>query len=387
MEEPHYELHNVTRDTLHSPRELTVIIPKCDDWLNGGEKQILNKCIGNGNNSHSNSRKRRWNSFEQPESPKKIKALTKERVSNTTAENSPTGLSKKMGSLSIEKISPPSVLEHFPHIRVVKSTKSLSRKYFAITGAFNASSKEKTLSVTAENPPTAELSKATTEKPSTPTVKPSSVRSSRTTNSQTFRKTPTIIEGHLSTPPVNGVSSTSILDQVPWIQQFSPLGIDELALDPAKVKEVCNWIDLSLHKSNYTQEGLKNHKLLFIHGPTGSVKTTAIKVIAKEKCIGVSEFEIESTVSQLNGRYTSVLGQLQEFITAHSDSLSKETKKMNMDTQIVLVDVNTCFCSPNAKDKFNELIEKWLRKRTAYWPLVLTYTDELIVSDYETATG
>ncbi|CAG8455862.1 18156_t:CDS:1 [Acaulospora morrowiae] len=359
------------RKTSVSSQEPTVILPNYEDWLKGGEKQILNKCASN---ILSNARKRHCDASEQPESPKKIKTPTKEKASCVFVENSPTGLSKKMEFLTIEKISI-SMSEHSPQNELSKIVTPSQRKYLAMSNSYDTSSKERILPAISENLPMAKLSRSMIEKPS---EHPSKVFFSRLMNSPVFEKTSINIEEEL--PIAN-------FDGVPWIQKFSPLSTDELALDQTKIKEVCNWIDRSLHGSNYTREGLKNHKLLVIHGPTGSVKTTAIKVIAKEKCVGVSEFEIESTVSQLNGRYISVVSQLQKFITTHSDCLSEEIKKRNMDAQIVLVDVNSCFCSPNSKDKFNDLIEKWLRKKTTYWPLVLTYTDEFIISDYETATG
>ncbi|CAG8533830.1 4916_t:CDS:2 [Diversispora eburnea] len=186
---------------------------------------------------------------------------------------------------------------------------------------------------------------------------------------------------------INQMVSNININQTPWIERFSPLNNQELALDQVKIKEIRNWLDRTLADTNYNNQGLKNHKLLIIHGPSGSVKTTAIKVIAKEQQVGVSEFGIESTVSYINDQYLSIMDQLQSFITWHSNNLSEETRKANFDEQIVLIDVNTCLVSPDSKDKFNSLIEKWLKKRTNYWPLVLTYTDEFLIIDYEKNPG
>ncbi|RHZ80330.1 hypothetical protein Glove_137g121 [Diversispora epigaea] len=369
--------------------ELTVVLPNLKDWMKGGDIKVLNKKTTTPTKTNaSSSKKRYFDRIETHGSPKKIKTPTKkgnELINNNIISVSSSSNTPNPFLVNEEYPIFPTFNEELSNRFIINeespisSSKTKTTRSLTLKHDVKGSRRERSF---LEDSPASKLSEHLKY---LSLQKQISNISNIEVSEITRRKDDNINKQNSSN--IDQVVSNININQTPWIERFSPLNNQELALDRVKIKEIRNWLDRTLADTNYNNQGLKNQKLLIIHGPSGSVKTTAIKVIAKEQQVGVSEFGIESTVSYINDKYLSIMDQLQSFITWHSNNLSEETRKSNFDEQIVLIDVNTCLISPDSKEKFNSLIEKWLKKRTNYWPLVLTYTDEFLTIDYEKNPG
>ena len=92
---------------------------------------------------------------------------------------------------------------------------------------------------------------------------------------QKFRKTS---EGG-RTPSISVVNE----DKRPWVVQFGPSSLDELAVHKRKVGDVRNWLETAYNG--------KRQKVLILKGAAGTAKTTTIEMLAKDMGINITEWK------------------------------------------------------------------------------------------------
>lgn len=79
--------------------------------------------------------------------------------------------------------------------------------------------------------------------------------------------------------------STSVTneDKRPWVVQFGPSNLDELAVHKRKVGDVRNWLDAAYNG--------KRQRVLVLKGAAGTAKTTTIELLAKDMGAQVKEWK------------------------------------------------------------------------------------------------
>ncbi|KAL1590776.1 hypothetical protein WHR41_00798 [Cladosporium halotolerans] len=93
--------------------------------------------------------------------------------------------------------------------------------------------------------------------------------------SQKFRKTS---DGQRAAP-ISIVNE----DKRPWVVQFGPTNLDELAVHKRKVADVRNWL-------NAAYSG-KRQRILLLKGAAGTAKTTTIELLAKDMDVEITEWK------------------------------------------------------------------------------------------------
>jgi cell cycle checkpoint protein len=72
-------------------------------------------------------------------------------------------------------------------------------------------------------------------------------------------------------------------DKRPWVVQFGPSNLDELAVHKRKVGDVRNWL-------NFAYNG-KRQRVLVLKGAAGTAKTTTVELLAKDMGVQVTEWK------------------------------------------------------------------------------------------------
>lgn len=81
------------------------------------------------------------------------------------------------------------------------------------------------------------------------------------------------------------VASISVVneDKRPWVVQFAPSNLDELAVHKRKVSDVRNWLEAAYNG--------KRQKILVLKGAAGTAKTTTIELLAKDMDVQITEWK------------------------------------------------------------------------------------------------
>jgi cell cycle checkpoint protein len=72
-------------------------------------------------------------------------------------------------------------------------------------------------------------------------------------------------------------------DKRPWVVQFGPASLDELAVHKRKVGDVRNWLEAAYNG--------KRQKVLILKGSAGTAKTTTIEMLAKDMGVQITEWK------------------------------------------------------------------------------------------------
>jgi cell cycle checkpoint protein len=72
-------------------------------------------------------------------------------------------------------------------------------------------------------------------------------------------------------------------DKRPWVVQFGPSNLDELAVHKRKVGDVRNWLEAAYNG--------KRQKVLLLKGSAGTAKTTTIELLAKDMGVQITEWK------------------------------------------------------------------------------------------------
>ncbi|PWY66341.1 hypothetical protein BO70DRAFT_366546 [Aspergillus heteromorphus CBS 117.55] len=109
-------------------------------------------------------------------------------------------------------------------------------------------------------------------------------------------------------PDVRPQQSCSLSQEkgLPWVQQFPPSNLDELAVHKKKVSDVKNWLVNSFHRSG--------RQLLVLRGPAGSGKTTTISLLSKVLDFDILEWKNPSTSELVTTTHISAASRFEEFL-------------------------------------------------------------------------
>ena len=72
-------------------------------------------------------------------------------------------------------------------------------------------------------------------------------------------------------------------DKRPWVVQFGPSNLDELAVHKRKVGDVRNWLEAAYNG--------KRQKVLLLKGAAGAAKTTTVELLAKDMGVQITEWK------------------------------------------------------------------------------------------------
>lgn len=72
-------------------------------------------------------------------------------------------------------------------------------------------------------------------------------------------------------------------DKRPWVVQFGPTSLDELAVHKRKVGDVRNWLEAAYNG--------KRQKVLLLKGAAGTAKTTTVELLAKDMGLQITEWK------------------------------------------------------------------------------------------------
>ncbi|ETP29140.1 hypothetical protein F442_21680 [Phytophthora nicotianae P10297] len=94
----------------------------------------------------------------------------------------------------------------------------------------------------------------------------------------------------------NGKVATAKTNQGLWTDLYAPKTVDDLCVNKKKVQEISEWLD----RNASPQPGVFQKRLLFLCGPPGSGKSTAVRCIARQLGLLIKEWEDNSAAGKLN---------------------------------------------------------------------------------------
>ncbi|KAJ8571305.1 hypothetical protein ON010_g5531 [Phytophthora cinnamomi] len=101
---------------------------------------------------------------------------------------------------------------------------------------------------------------------------------------------------HRSNGKASGMAPTLASNKGLWADLYAPKTVDELCVNKKKVQEVSEWLERNASPS----AGVFQKRLLFLCGPPGSGKSTAVRCIARKLGLLVKEWEDNSAAGKLN---------------------------------------------------------------------------------------
>lgn len=159
-----------------------------------------------------------------------------------------------------------------------------------------------------------------------------------------------------------------------WLKTFAPTSTQDLAIHPKKLQELQGWFKL-------VNNGSKHNRILLIIGPTGSAKTTSLKLVAKDCEFDIAEFinstDVESSLyyensTKFNNEYTSSyenqVNKFSDFIFSTSRFPSLFS---NIDRLVMVKDLPNKFLKKT--DEFWDILRKFSSEGLS--PLVFVITD------------
>ncbi|CRG89894.1 Cell cycle checkpoint protein RAD17 [Talaromyces islandicus] len=107
--------------------------------------------------------------------------------------------------------------------------------------------------------------------------------------------------------PIGAQTKPEVVDRRPWPERYAPANIEELAVHKKKVADVRSWLTAAL-------SGRTRHKMLVLHGPAGSGKTTTISLLSHALGFSIVEWKGPVGTESADGKYTSLNAQFDEFL-------------------------------------------------------------------------
>ncbi|KAK0661135.1 Cell cycle checkpoint protein RAD17 [Lasiodiplodia hormozganensis] len=180
--------------------------------------------------------------------------------------------------------------------------------------------------------------------------------------SQKFLKTSS---GQKPSTPVSVLTSSSGVDQRPWVEKYGPVNLDELAVHKKKVADVRAWLTNVL-------DGRERKRLLVLKGVAGTAKTTTVNLLAKDVGFEINEWKNPMGSDFSSDAFVSLSAQFEDFMGrskfgsldfASSEEKSSESTRSDANRkQIVLIEEfpNTFARSSAALQSFRSSIEQYL---------------------------
>lgn len=101
-------------------------------------------------------------------------------------------------------------------------------------------------------------------------------------------------------------------DKRPWIEQFAPVDLTELAVHKRKVADVRQWLENAMSS--------KRQKVLVLKGPAGAGKTSTVVLLAKHMDLNVSEWRNPGIVESNSESTPSPSTQFEDYLRRASRS-------------------------------------------------------------------
>ncbi|WEJ95695.1 RFC checkpoint protein Rad17 [Yamadazyma tenuis] len=118
------------------------------------------------------------------------------------------------------------------------------------------------------------------------------------------------------------------LENVPWIDKYSPQNSGEICINPTKLKQ--------LRQLMQDMISIKTIKMLVIVGPSGSSKSTSAKILAKELVGGYVEYSSDMKFGEFLNDCKYLIGKNMKFVIIeelpnifHRDTLTQFRKSLN----------------------------------------------------------
>lgn len=151
-------------------------------------------------------------------------------------------------------------------------------------------------------------------------------------------------------PPPKKVK-TAYSDTLQWIDKYRPLQTKDLCMNPRKIKEIRDAI------VRMSEGG--RQKLLIISGPAGSSKSTAVKCIASELALPVTEF--------FEGTYNP--------IRLFEEFLAQARYMVGTNKSLILIEELPNVFHDDTLRRFRHALDIWLHSEAILPPVVLCLTE------------
>ncbi|CAI5721595.1 unnamed protein product [Peronospora farinosa] len=93
----------------------------------------------------------------------------------------------------------------------------------------------------------------------------------------------------------NGKLMTAKSNRRLWVDLYAPKTVEELCMNKKKVQEISEWLQWNA----LPHSGILQKRLLFLCGPPGSGKSTAVRCIARQKRLFVKEWKDNSAAGKI----------------------------------------------------------------------------------------
>ncbi|CAG8823172.1 17169_t:CDS:2, partial [Racocetra persica] len=161
-----------------------------------------------------------------------------------------------------------------------------------------------------------------------------------------------------------------------WPDIYPPINLDELALDPARLREVESWFNNAFNKNNYNMYQMQSHRLLVLSGPPGSSKTSVIKLIAKKRNLHIIEWENPQTfTTDHSDEFVPVMAPFELFLSYNGRNPHKQCILNQNNSQIIIVEDLPCLINSGAKKQFHQAIKAHVKHPRTSFPLILIISE------------
>ncbi|KAG3036135.1 hypothetical protein PC121_g694 [Phytophthora cactorum] len=156
-----------------------------------------------------------------------------------------------------------------------------------------------------------------------------------------------------------------------WADLYSPKTVDDLCVNKKKVQEISEWLE----RNASPHSGVFQKRLLFLCGPPGSGKSTAVRCIARQLGLLIKEWEDNSAAGKLNyermfrGEFwtpqISVVNDFSDFIHRSSAyaalpvATSRHTPTIGRKRRLSSTQQGSDFLTPSVGKGQVILIESW----------------------------
>lgn len=177
-----------------------------------------------------------------------------------------------------------------------------------------------------------------------------------------------------SMPEIENKTSAKIPRKDPsinngWLKLFEPKEVNDLMVNPKKLDEIRGWLKIAT-------SGSKLNRILLLSGPTGSLKLSTIRLLAKEANYDVKEWISPSNfIDDLDDEYDNKQYQKQgdKFLEFLLQASSYGSLFSNRDNVVVVKDLPNIFLRRGNEEGFYSILRNY--KANGCAPLIFIITE------------